>query len=206
MTSRGAKLSVWGALTAVVVLASHLSAQRSLPPGAVAIVNEDRFGTLTALCVETGDKPVQQGARSVPATAVWVGEPSNLRRLNAGLGACDPAWSPDGRRLAVTAAGGLWIFGADSTEGTLRVEARPPVGELTEFSYRAFSHPKWSADGDLVALVVSNGGTSWVDVFQASTGRLFYTSPPENYSFSWGPSARELKLGDLQIIRLPESR
>ena len=106
----------------------------------------------------------------------------------------------------MTAAGGLWIFGAASAEGTLRVEAKPPVGEVSEFTYRAFSHPKWSADGDLVALLVSNGGTSWVDVFQASTGKLFYTSPPENYSFTWGTSARELRLGDLQVIRLPEYR
>lgn len=206
MTWRRTKRSAWWALAVAAILVSPLSAQRPLPPGAVTVVNEDRFGSQTALCVETGDKPVQRGARTISATEVWAGEASNLHRLNAGPGACDPAWSPDGRWLAVTDAAGLWIFGADSAEGTLHVEAKPPMGELTEFSYRAFSHPKWSADGDLVALLISNGGTSWVDVYQASTGKLFYTSPPENYSFSWGSSARELNLGDLQVIRLPQYR
>ena len=73
------------------------------------------------------------------------------------------------------------------------------MGEPTEFTYRAFAHPKWSPDGALVALVVTNGGTSWVEVFEASTGRLFYTSPPEAYSFSWGTTARDLKVGDLDV-------
>ena len=66
-----------------------------------------------------------------------------------GLGACDPAWSPDGRRLAVTAAEGLWVFPANSSEGALRVESRLPLGSI-EFNYRAFSSPRWSPDGALL--------------------------------------------------------
>jgi len=53
----------------------------------------------------------------------------------------------------------------------------------------------------LLGIVVTNGGTSWVEVFDANTGRLFYTSPPEKYTFTW-TGARQLKLGDLEI-RLP---
>jgi hypothetical protein len=74
-----------------------------------------------------------------------------------------------------------------------------PVGEPTEFTYRAFGHARWSPDGMLVALLVTNGSTSWVEVFEASTGRLFYTSPPEAYSFSWGNTARDLKAGTLDV-------
>jgi Tol biopolymer transport system component len=128
-----------------------------------------------------------------------VGEGADFHKLNAGLGACDPAWSPDGHRVAVTAAEGLWIFPAESSAGLLRVEARLPIGESLQSTYRAFSHPKWSPDGALVALVVTNGGTSWVEVFEASSGRLFYTSPPESNSFSWGNTARDLKVGDLDV-------
>jgi hypothetical protein len=173
--------------------------QQPLPPGAISIINEDRLGSRVAICVETGEKPVQQGARKVLPTAVWVGQPTNLHKVNAGLGACDPAWSPNGRLVAVTAVEGLWLFTPDSTEGSLRVESRLPIGESSEFTYRAFSQPEWSPDGALVALVVTNGGTSWVEVFEMVTGKLFYTSPPENYSFSWGDTARNLKLGDLEI-------
>ena len=168
-----------------------------LPPGAVVLVNQDRFGSKLALCAETGEPDVRQGAKRIRGTAVWAGERTNLRRIRAGKGACDPAWSPDGRLLAVTAAEGLWVVPANSPEGMLRVESRLPQGS-TEFNYRAFSSPRWSPDGMLVGLVVTNGGTAWVEVFDANSGRLFYTSPPEHYTFSW-TSARELKLGDLEI-------
>jgi Tol biopolymer transport system component len=155
---------------------------------------------MVALCAETGEPSIQQGAKKIRGTAVWVGQRSNLRRVDAGLGACDPAWSPDGRRVAVTAADGLWVFPANSAEGALRVPSRLPLGSI-EFNYRAFSSPRWSPDGTLLGLVVTNGGTSWVEVFEVSTGRLFYTSPPQNDTFSW-TSARDLKLRDAEI-RLP---
>jgi hypothetical protein len=181
-----------------VFLASTVGAQVALPPGAVSLVNHDRFGSRVALCADTGAPAVRQGAKTIRGTAVWVGEPSNLRKLAAGQGACDPAWSPDGRRLAVTAAEGLWVFTANSAEGDLRVESKVPFGGSTELSYRLFSQPRWSPDGMLVALLVSNSGTTWVEVFEINSGRLFYTSPPDQSSFSWN-SARALKLGDTEV-------
>ena len=180
-------------------------AQTPLPPGARTLINEDRFGRQVALCADTGGPATRQGAKTVRATAVWAGRRSALRRVEAGAGACDPAWSPDGRRLAVTSAEGLWVLAADALEGSLRVEARPPFGETTDVTYREFAHPRWSPDGALLGLLVTNGAMSWVEVFEASTGRLFYTSPPGNDSFSWGSRGRALKLGSVEI-RLPSHR
>ncbi len=171
----------------------------SLPAGATLVVEEVRSGDRLAICASTGEGPIKRGAREIAATAVWAGEGGDLRKLDAGPGACHPAWSPDGRRLAVTSADGLWVFQAGSWNGVLRVRAQPPMGALTEFSYRAFAEPKWSPDGALLAMLVSNGGTSWVEVIEASTGRLFYTSPPAMRSFSWGTTARDLKVGELDV-------
>ena len=160
----------------------------------------------TAVCAKTGDAEIRKGPRTIAPTAVWTGEGTAFRRLGAGAGACDPAWSPDGRRLAVTSAEGLWIFPAESAAGRLVAESKVPAGAATEFAYRAFSQAKWSPDGVLVALLVTNGGTSWVEVFDAATGRLFYTSPPQSYTFDWGATARELKVGTLDVQLPPYQR
>ena len=180
-------------------------AQTPLPSGAQTLINEDRYGRLIALCADTGDPVTRQGSKTIRATAVWAGERTTLRRLEAGVGACDPAWSPDGRRLAVTSAEGLWVVAAGASEGSLRVEARPRLAEPADLTYRSFTQPRWSPDGALVGLLVTNGAMSWVEVFEASTGRLFYTSPPGNDTFSWSGGGRALKLGSTEI-RLPSHK
>jgi hypothetical protein len=187
------------------LLAAQAQTPPPVPAGATRVVTFDRQGARVAICAETGEDAIQQGGRRVPATAVWAGPPERLRRLTAGLGACDPSWSPDGRNLALTAQDGLWLVPAGELAGQRRVESRPPEGGLTEFSYRVFSGPRWSPDGRLIGVIVSNGGTSWVDVYDMFDGRLFYTSPPETYAFTWGPAPYELRM-DRLTIQLPLSR
>jgi hypothetical protein len=188
----------------VITVASALALAQGInpmPPGASRLVNQDRVGARMAICAETGEEPILRGNRRVTATAVWVGEAGReLHRLAAGQAACDPAWAPDGRFLAVTALDGLWVFPAESASGSRRVEAR--VADSSEFGYRAFSRPRWSPDGALIAVLVTNGGTSWVEVFDAASGKTVYASSPETYSFQWEGDARELTVGTTKV-RLP---
>jgi hypothetical protein len=188
----------------VIFLADSVTVAQEInpmPAGATRVVNQDRLGTRLAICAQTGEEPILRGNRRVTATAVWVGEAGReLRRVAAGQAACDPAWAPDGRLLALTALDGLWVFSAESAAGSRRVDAKS--ADSSEFAYRAFSRPRWSPDGALIALLVTNGGTSWVQVFDAASGRPFYTSPPETYSFQWGGDARDLTVGTTKV-RLP---
>ena len=138
-------------------------------------------GGLVDVVAEKGDE-VRVVGDDVPVGA----EIALLVLLAGGEGKAQPldACSRDGR-------------GARAADGALRVESRLPLGSI-EFNYRAFSSPRWSPDGVLLGLVVTNRGTSWVEVFEANTGRLFYTSPPEHDTFTW-TAARQLKLGTLEI-------
>lgn len=193
------------ALAGVVLAATSTSAQRSplLPPGTTRIVEIVREGPRIALCAELAEDPIQQGSRLITPTAVWVSDGDEPKKLDAGPAACYPTWSPDGQQLALTALDGLWIFTGDLKEGMRRVNATPPedLGKApaTEFDYRAFSHPRWSPDAALIAVLVGNGGTSWVQVFEASTGNSVYSSPPETYSFNWGADSRSLTVGQTTV-------
>ena len=80
---------------------SFAVAQTALPPGAVSLINEDRYGSRVALCAETGEPAVQQGPEKSAARRSGSARAPNLRRIHAGLGACDPVlvarWPPSGR-------------------------------------------------------------------------------------------------------------
>jgi dipeptidyl aminopeptidase/acylaminoacyl peptidase len=84
---------------------------------------------------------------------LWVVDPEtgNARAVTAGLGvrAIDPAWAPDGSRLAfgnvVAETGGIWTIRSDGTGGT----------RLTVLGGDA--HPAWSPDGTKIAFVRRQG-------------------------------------------------
>jgi Tol biopolymer transport system component len=69
----------------------------------------------------------------------------------------DPAWSPDGRRIAVviedTGGTDVWTIGADG-----RAARRVTSGPARERS------PRWSADGSRVSVETETGGTASIRV------------------------------------------
>ncbi|MEX2526612.1 MAG: CehA/McbA family metallohydrolase [Gemmatimonadota bacterium] len=75
-------------------------------------------------------------------------------------GVMDPAPSPDGRFLAFSSRGWIWVLELET--GTARRVTRE--GEM---DFR----PTWSPDGNRLALVRDSGEDTWVVVVQAATGR-----------------------------------
>jgi len=129
-------------------------------------------------------------------------EREQARQLGSTPGSCDPAWSPDGTRLAVVTVNGLWTYSPELDEPRQLSEARVPRQPKDEFDYTAFARPRWSPDGLRIAYIVTNGATSWVEVVAVATGRTLYRSDQDTYSFEWTVDPRVLKVGPRQV-RLP---
>ena len=81
-------------------------------------------------------------AAAILSLALALGAQTSVHR-----GVQDPAWAPDGRRLATSFYDKIWISGADGRGG------RPLRGE----SSATERDPAWSFDGRLIAFAVDSG-------------------------------------------------
>ena len=97
----------------------------AVPPGALRIVKVAWHKGRAAICAEEPGAAVERAGRSIRRTRVWVRDGTSDGQLGLGPGACDPAWSPDGRRLAVVTPDGLWVLSADLRRTTHLVDVRP---------------------------------------------------------------------------------
>jgi hypothetical protein len=215
-------LTVWGLVSPIaqVVAAGHLgpltltlsrvAGERGrevveepprVPPGAIRLVNFDRHGDQLAVCAEEPGPPIRRGTRTIPRTRVWIAMGDTMRQVATEPGTCDPAWSPGGDAVAVAAPGGLWVLSRDLTTTTHLVNTSQD-GRSNEFDYRAISKPAWSPDGTRIGVLVTNGGTSWVEVVDVKTGEQRFKSASETYSFRWESGSRSLRLG-LSVVPIP---
>ena len=169
-----------------------------LPAFAGTVVNADRHGDRVAACASEGGT-MTVGTRTIPRTHVWVVDGKALRQLGTTPGSCDPAWSPDGSRLAVVTPQGLWTYSPTLEDPTLLSETRLPPKDA---GYTAFARPRWSADGRRLAFLVTDGATTWVEVVDSQVGRKLYKSDPDTYTFEWAADPHALKVG-ARIVRVP---
>lgn len=115
----------------------------------------------------------------------------NMRRLTQQSGVEDePAWSPDGARIAfrrMSDGGHIWTINADGT-GLTNVTAQVPA-DLSDMR-----NPAWSPDGERIAFVAARNGAHkiWTikadgtGLTQITTDGGFDTSP------TWSPAGDQL--------------
>ncbi len=174
-----------------------------LPPFAGTLVNYDRHGERTAACaLDLGGGETKRGARAIPNTHVWVMEREVIRELGSTPGTCDPAWSPDGSRLAVVAPNGLWTYSPTLEEPRLLADTALPDTPQHDHDYTAFARPRWSPDGRRLAFLVTNGETTWVEAIEVATTRRVFKSPPGVTVFAWGEAADTLVI-DGHAVSVP---
>ncbi|MEO3750180.1 amidohydrolase family protein [Streptomyces sp. B6B3] len=76
--------------------------------------------------------------------------------------ASGPAWSPDGRWLAVVAESALWLLPV-AADGT-------PTGEPHQLTSEAADHPSWSADGRTLLYLTAGGSAGTLRTIDVDGG------------------------------------
>lgn len=98
-----------------------------------------------------------------------------------------PVFSPDGRRLAFSRGGDIWVTDVND----------PAPRRIIEGAYAGGNgSPVWSPDGSRIAFTTDRSGFSQVGVVDVASGTVtpITLTPQEHGSVSWSPDGRWLAL------------
>jgi TolB protein len=152
---------------------------------------------------ETPSSAVQNGviafARGGPRSGLFVTNPdgTGLSKLPSVPGDTDPAWSPDGSKIALVrfreGGTGIWVVNADGT-GTRRITDGGPEVDGTDLG------PAWSPDGSRIAFAregrpakAATGNTDIYVVNADGTDLVRLTDDPMmEYAPTWSPDGSRI--------------
>ncbi|RPJ84076.1 MAG: hypothetical protein EHM13_05795, partial [Acidobacteria bacterium] len=96
-----------------------------------------------------------------------------------------PVWAPDGKTLAFSRQGDIWIRGVGGGEAKRVIEDALAGGN---------GSPVWSPDGTRIAFTTSRSGFSQVGVVEVATGKVTPVTyePREHGDVAWSPDGASL--------------
>src|SRR5688500_8014722 len=90
---------------------------------------------------------------------------SQVGHAQVPVGVQEPAWSPDGKRIAVSYLDRIWTMTSDGKEARA-VQALKPPSPQAENEYAIEREPAWSPDGNRIAFAADRG--NGFDIFIVS--------------------------------------
>jgi TolB protein len=125
--------------------------------------------------------------------ALNIGSPSPLRLTNSPADERDPAWSPDGRRLAF----------ASRQDGNWEIYVYDlPTGQTVRLTYDLSFQgaPRWSPDGTFLVYESYQGQNLdlYVVRVDGTEGQRITDNPAPDYSPAWSPDGRRIAFTSLR--------
>jgi Tol biopolymer transport system component/tRNA A-37 threonylcarbamoyl transferase component Bud32 len=152
------RVFLWPAVIVLALLAGVYAGWRFLKPV------QPTFERLTYRRGEIPSAKFSPDGRTVVFSAQWANEPTNIFSMRPGSREYRPLDLPEGRILAISAAGEMAILLGPTTNGTAGTLARVPLsGGAPREILESVNDADWSPDGSTLAVSRTVGGKNRIE-------------------------------------------